>query len=132
LAYNDRGGVETLSGSAADARRIQNVLFGSARAGDGSFGLNVQNTYLMELADDQTISEIQDEASRLISTYCPGVRIAALIVEKLDAKRDRTGRGGTNTLLVGISLGESDGSTFDFALTASRTTKRSVVSTLVL
>ena len=130
LAFSDRGGLETLTGPLADARRIQNVLFGHPRAGDADFGLNLQS-FLMEFTDDQTIGVIEDRARTLISTFCPGVVLRGLVVEVPAVGRDPAGRG-TNTLIIGLSLGLASGGTYDFAVVGTKTAKSTVVSSLVL
>ena len=130
LAFDDRGGVETLTGHAADARRIQNVLFGQSRADDARFGVDVRS-YLMELADPETVGSLRAKAQDAISRYCPGVTVRGLLVEMLDPAKDPSGNR-RNTLLIGISIGERANSTYDFALVASTDAAGSVVSRLVL
>lgn len=130
LSYDDRGGVAALNGDAADAQRIQNVLFGQPRADDAQFGVDLRS-YLMEIADPITLGEIRARATTRINKYCPGVVVRGMMIEYLDAKYDPTGRGG-NTLLFGISLGSRDSGTYDFALTVARGADGRVVSRLVL
>ena len=129
LAYSPRGGLVTRTGYLADAKRIQNVLFGRPRAGDVDFGLAIQ-TYLMEIADDQTRSEIHRKATQLIAKYCPNVNVRALVVEVPPASVDPTGRG-SNTVVIGITLGTRDGDV-NFALLGTRKPEGTLVSSLVL
>lgn len=130
LQFSDRGGLEELSGHEADARRIQTVLFGHQMAGMTEFGLEVQK-YLFEFSDSSTLEEIQDRATSLIALYCPGVRVLGLVVQRISAANDPSGRG-TNSIVIGISLGRDDAPAYDFGLAASNTAGGLVVSTLKL
>lgn len=130
LQYNDRGTLATLTGPEADARRIQNVLFGHAFAGNAEFGIDLQS-YLMEPSSPEVIGEIESKVSTLIKKYCPEVRVNAILVDLQDVTHGPVGRG-TNTLILGISLGADNGQSYDFALVGSRDAKGAVVSSLVL
>ena len=130
LSYDDRGGVVALKGDVADAQRIQNVLFGQPRADDSQFGVDLRS-YLMEIADQDTLEEIRARATSRISKYCPGIVIRGMLVEYLTRENDPAGLGG-NTLLFGLSLGSRDSDSYDFALAVSRGSDGRIVSRLVL
>lgn len=130
LQYNDRGSLTALTGPAADARRIQNVLFGHVVAGDADFGIDLQS-YLMELSSPEVIGEIESKVSTLIKKYCPDVRVNGILIDLQDVANGPVGRG-TNTLIIGISIGTENGQSYDFALVGSRTAQGTVTSTLIL
>ena len=130
LAYSDRNGVEELTGPLADARRIQNVIFGHGRAGDYGLGVDLQS-YLHEISDQQTLDEIRNKIQSGIKKYCPQVPILELVVETLAAEQEPTGRKNM-TLLVGVSIGTDTGKPYDFAVTLRKDAKGNIVSSLVL
>lgn len=130
LEFSDRNGVVELSGPMADARRIQNVLFGHGRAGDYDLGVDLQS-YLHEISDSQTLTEIRDKVRRAVEKYCPSVAINELVIDTLPADKDPSGRNNAS-LIVGFSLGTSTGKPFEFAVVARKDAKGDVVSSLVL
>ena len=130
LAYSDRNGVEELTGPLADARRIQNVIFGHGRAGDYGLGVDLQS-YLHEISDQQTLDEIRNKIESGVKKYCPQVPIIEIAVETLAAEQDPTGRKNM-TLLVGFSIGTDTGIPYDFAITLRKDAKANIVSSLVL
>ena len=130
MAYSDRNSVEEFSGSQADARRIQNILFGHGRAGDYDLGIDIQS-YLHEINDSTLISEIRDKIINQIAKYCPDVNVIEVAVDTLDAANDPSGRANT-TLIIGISLGTNTGIPYDFAVVARKDVKGNVISTLTL
>ena len=130
LAYSDRNGVEELTGAQADARRIQNVIFGHGRAGDYGLGVDLQS-YLHEISDQKTLDEIRNKIEAGVKRYCPQVPILEIAVETLSAEQDPTGRKNM-TLLVGFSIGTDTGKPYDFAITLRKDAKANIVSSLVL
>ena len=74
LAYSDRNGVEELTGPLADARRIQNVIFGHGRAGDYGLGVDLQS-YLHEISDQQTLDEIETWLNDLYTRICENISV---------------------------------------------------------
>lgn len=130
MAYSDRNGVEESSGYLADARRIQNVLFGHGRAGDFDLGVDIQS-YLHEISDSITLEEIRDKVRTQVAKYCPDVPIVEVAIDTLDADHDPSGRKNT-TVIVGFSIGKATGGTYDFAILARKDAKANVVSSLVL
>jgi phage baseplate assembly protein W len=129
LGFSDRRETSSATGGLADARRIQNVLFGRPRAGEAGYGLNLQS-YLMEIMDAKTLSELQAKASEQVSRYCPGVRVLAMVVEARTLEADPAGRG-VNSLVVGFTLGTETGEE-SYALVATPRAGRVTVSTLTL
>jgi hypothetical protein len=129
MALGDRGGVDVLTGPLADAKRIQNVLFGHGRAGDFDLGVDIQS-YLHEISDQQTLDEIQHKIQRLVGRYCPDVRLNQVAVDVLDRDQDPTGRKNA-TLIVGFSIGTNNG-TYDFAISVRKDAKQNVISSFVL
>lgn len=128
--YDDRGGVSSVSGDLADARRICQVLFGKRRADDIKFGVDLPS-YLMEIADDETKKAIQEAALRQIKTYCPGVNIRGVLVQyQSEAAGASGGHDQQNTLLFGISIGSRDSGAYDFGISVSRGNDGRVVATL--
>lgn len=130
MAYSDRNGVEEMTGPAADARRIQNVLFGHGRAGDSKLGVDIQS-YLHEISDQKTLEEIRGKVQRAVEEYCPDVSILQVAVDTLSAEQDPTGRKNA-TLIVGFSLGLATGGTYDFAVSLRKDSKQNVISSFVL
>jgi hypothetical protein len=126
LQYSDRNGVVELSGPEADARRIQNVLFGHGRAGDSELGLDAQSN-LFEFADSTTLLSLTEKAKALVAKYCPSVRVNELVIDLVD-----NATTGKKDLVVAVSLGNSTGVPHDFALVARPGVNTVVVSTLVL
>jgi hypothetical protein len=130
LAYSNQGGAAVLQGSFADARQIQTVLLGHARAGDNDFGLAVRQ-YLMEISDPATVDTISDLASELVGRYCPGVTVNALVTQLISAQESPAGRG-TNSLVIGVSLGNPGvTNTFPFALLVGQGGNGVVESSLI-
>jgi hypothetical protein len=129
LEFSDRNGAVELEGYIADARRIQNVLFGHGRAGDYGLGVDVQS-YLHEFADPKTKDLLTEKAKTLVMKYCPGVKLNELVVDYMAADQDPTRKKGVS-LVIGVSIG-SDGRPYEFALVAKKDAKANVVSTLVL
>lgn len=125
LEYSDRNGLVEFSDSEADARRIQNVLFGHGRAGDWGLGLDVQST-LFEFADDATLIELTSKARSIVAKYCPNVRVNDLVVDLVE-----NATTGKKDLVVAVSLG-TPGVPYDFALVAQPGSRATVVSKLVL
>ena len=130
LEYSDREGVVELSGAMADAKRIQNVLFGHSRAGESLFGADI-TSYVMEFSDSATINEIRSKVSASIAKWCPDVEVRQVAVELLPAAQDPTGRG-TNTLIIGLSIGSALGDDLDFAVIATQDIGARVRSSLVV
>jgi hypothetical protein len=130
MAYSDRNGVEELTGPAADARRIQNVLFGHGRAGDSKLGVDIQS-YLHEISDPKTLEEIRGVVKRAVDLYCPNVNILQVAVDTLSADQDPTGKKNA-TLIIGFSLGLNTGGTYDFAVSLRKDSKQNVISSFVL
>jgi hypothetical protein len=131
MSFSDRGLATQVDGDLADATRIQTILLGHTRAGDSQFGLNIRN-YLMELGDAGTIQEIETEAGSLIARYAPNVSVLQLVVELISAAQDPAGRG-TNSVVIGVSLGGAAGSSnvFPFAIVMTGATTGTIVSQLV-
>ncbi len=130
MAFGDRGGADALTGHLADARRIQNVLFGHGRAGDFDLGVDIQS-YLHEISDQRTLDEIQYKVRRQVEQHCPGVNLRQVVVEVLDRDLDTTGRKNA-TLIVGFSIGRDTGGTYDFAVSVRRDAKQTVISSFEL
>lgn len=130
MAYSDRNGVEELSGAAADARRIQNVIFGHGRAGDFGLGVDLQS-YLHEISDIETLAELQEKIRGAVAAYCPNVPILEMAVETLSADEDPSGRAGA-TLIIGISIGQEGAPPYEFAIMARKDASQRIVSSLVI
>jgi hypothetical protein len=131
LNYSERNETASFKGGLADARRIQNVLFGKPRAGEADYGLNIQS-YIAEILDDTTIRELEAKALDQIKRYCPDISIKAFIIEIQSAKNDPTGRGANN-ITIGITLGKSAASGEEsFAIVGSVSNKKTTISVLNL
>jgi hypothetical protein len=128
FAYSDIGGATTLEGHLADARRIQNVLLGRKRAGSSKYGLDLRS-YVMEIADSSTMSELEGLASQVIASYCPQVTLQALVVDVPAVSVNAKNTGGT--VVVGAAIGAGV-NTYNFALMTSQEPSGTVVSRLVL
>ena len=130
MAFGDRDGVDELKGPLADARRIQNVIFGHGRAGDFGLGVDIQS-YLHEISDRETLEEIRWKIEQAVAQYCPGVNVRQVAVDTLAQAEDPTGRKNA-TLIVGFSLGQPGGGTYDFAISVRKDAKQNVISNFVL
>ena len=130
MALSDRGQAAEESGDLADARRIQSVLFGTGRAGDTRFGVDV-TSYLMEISDEATLSELRSRAQEAIARNLPGVQVNALFIELIPSATEPAGRG-TNSLAIGVSLGVDEANSFPFVLAVSPGRDGGLVSRLVL
>ena len=130
MQLSDRNGAVELVGYEADARRIQNVVFGHGRAGDFELGVDIQS-YVGEFADETTKNEIAHKIRQQVGHYCPQVAILELVVELGNVDESNHIRKDS-TLIVGFSLGTDTGVPFEFALVASKTVQDKVISTLVL
>ena len=129
LEYSDRNGAVELSGHLADARRIQNVLFGHGRAGDSGLGVDAQS-FVHELADATTRDRLAERARAQIMKYCPDVSINELAIDYLSPEQDPRGNKG-GSVIIAVSIG-AVGRPYEFALVAHKGTKSNIVSTLVL
>jgi hypothetical protein len=130
LQFSDTNSIETMTGPEADARRIRNVLFGHGRAGDFKLGIDIQSN-LFEFGDSKTLERIASDAREAIGTYCKDVDVKELTTAMLPADQDPTGRNNVS-LVIAISIGTPSGAPYDFALVATKTAKKTVISTLVL
>ena len=102
--YSDRGGLLELTGFQADALRIQNVLIGAPCAGDFNYGVNIAS-YIMEIANPDSLSQLREIISNAIKTYCPDVVTKAIMVDIADKNIDPT-VAGRNTLIIAFTLGD--------------------------
>lgn len=130
MAFGERGGVDVLKGDLADAKRIQNLLFGHGRAGDFKLGVDIQS-YLHEISDRQTLDELQVNIQSAVLKHCPGVKLLQVAVDVLSADQDPAGKKNA-TLIVGFSIGKDNGTTYDFAISIRKDAKQNVVSSFVL
>ena len=130
LEYGDRNGVTEMTSFEADARRIQNVLFGHGRVGDYDLGVDIQS-YLFEISDSKTIQEIDDKIRTQVAKYCPDTNILELVVETLDESNDPSGRANMS-LVIGFSIGNNTGFTYEFAIVARKDFSGTVVSKLII
>jgi hypothetical protein len=128
LKFSDQDDVMTLSGPTADAKRIMNVLLGNGRAGDFDLGVDIPS-YLFEVNDSTTINEIVQNSSSQIKQYCPDTNLLQFQVDQMVNEQDPRG----NTIIFGASLGQSNGTTYDFATAVqSPNTGQTIISSLTI
>ncbi len=131
LAFSDRNSAEALSGAKADARRIQNVLFGHGIAGDFNLGLDLQS-YLHEISDSSSLVEINNKIRIELGKYLPDIDLREIAVDVLSPDQDPSNTKNSS-LIVGFSLGIDLGKKFEFAIIAGINPRGlNIVSTLVL
>jgi hypothetical protein len=129
LSVADRGGLTALGGPQADARRIQNLLFGQGRAGNWRFGVSIQG-YVAEFLDSGTIGEIETTIQQAIKSELPGVQVLALVVQP-GAATGSAFSPARRTLIIGFTLGTAAGP-YSFALSARGDIRGSILSTLTV
>ena len=130
MEFSDRRTANELSGHEADARRIQNVLFGQGRAGDYGLGVDAQS-FTFEFNDRETRNELADKARSLIMRYCPDVVLHELAIEPLPQGNDPTGKKNA-MLAIAVSLGRAGNTPHNFAILVSKSVQGLVVSELVI
>ena len=130
LEYSDRNGIVEMSGVEADARRIQNILLGHGRAGDYDLGIDIQS-YLHEISDATTLSEIRSKISTQIAKYAPDISLNELVIETLTAAQDPSGRAN-QSLVIGFSIGTATSTNYDFAIIAQQGPQGKIVTSLTI
>ena len=129
LAESENGGVKYQDKHLADARRIQNVIFGSTREGDPEYGVNI-SSYLMEISETAK-EELEDAIRKAIAKYCPDVRVDAMKIQITQAARGRSDGAGksSGSIIIGVGL-NYQGVEFPFALVGEPHPNGTLVSSL--
>ena len=111
LGLSDRLENFSYKGDLADAKLVQNIIFGTPTLGARDCFLNIKK-YLREPANDITFEEITSKLNDLLSIYAPNVKYQNLKVttsEKLNASPEIT-----NSLIIFLSIGDAS-QTISFA-----------------